>query len=225
MKLTPIPWESHRNPTGIPWPAGFPKKCQTLPQTLRPKEGWISTVKGPGCWVFSHSPFNVYVATGVCEWFITTDLLETSGTVFFPSCSIHDEASGIAAMIYNVLYCQEYKLFLSFIVLMLSMPCTIKWKLISPLAKHNTGSLTNVLYNPAHQAKPKCWVRKTCFVQTLPPPFAFSAYSYTLSACSIYPRHGPSPHRQEDAGLWLLISLISCCAWLILLTHSKLRLW
>lgn len=73
----------------------------------------------------------------------------------------------------------------------LPMPCTIKLKLTFSLANISLCSLqkkTWVLYNPAHQAKLKCWVQETCFLQTVLPPFGFSAYSYTLSACNIIPK-------------------------------------
>lgn len=68
---------------------------------------------------------------------------------------------------------------------------------------------TSILYNPVHHARPKCWVRETSVLQTGLTPFAFSAYPYTLSACNIYSRHGPSPSRWEDAALCFFFT----CFW------------
>ena len=181
-------------------------------------------MSGPCCWVFYHRQFNVSIETRICDYFSSYHHHCTNCKPYFFSFffsmiySIELQASQqwlfrAVLMAHAHLYCYPSitrYVFVPFSIDLINALFHIMKTNIGS-CKHITVSLknTSMLYNLAHQATPKCWVQETCFLQTMLPPTAFSAYSYTLSACNIYPRQRPSPHREEDAGLWLLISLFS----------------
>lgn len=177
-------------------------------------------MRGPCCSVFYHIPFNASSETALYEHFSlyrhycihstvnhsnsSSPFLSPWNTARSSRFSINDWSNQWEHVNTPI----HLAFFFSFLYIINALFHKINNNTAS--CKHISVSLRNTraLNNPSTSGKKKnAESKKPPFCKLCCLPLPFSAYSYTLSACNIYPRHGPLPHRQEDAGLWHLISL------------------
>lgn len=123
---------------------------------------------GPGCWVFNHSPFNV------------TSLFNS----FFQDTK--HSAWGLATMTMFKSAFLEHECNFS-IFLILPMLCALKLKLTIHLANISLCPSQKPAHCIIQHGKAKMLSLKNLLSANTLPPFGFSAYSYTLSACNIIP--------------------------------------
>lgn len=117
--------------------------------TFRPQDEWISTASGHCFWVFYHRSFNVSVETEWCEYFISYDhsctIANHYSTSFFSiiysiEVQTEEQFQFKAAPIEYKVACMllpwqtMFLFFFPFLVLILSIHCTTKWKLTLLLA-------------------------------------------------------------------------------------------
>ena len=180
----------------------FKSLANLPPWTLRPLEEWISTASGPCCWVFYHSQFNASIETGQCDS-LAHNLCCTYCNSSFLLRDIQHGAAGFAGVHSAARLPHHIFLFLFSVDLISALYHIFKTNIAACKKKYHCPSKTQVHCIIQHiRQSQTAESKKPAFCIALP----FLLTPTLSSARNIYSRHGPGAQRQEDAGLWLVIS-------------------